>query len=67
VINICKEEEAKAKVCFQAIHMLGMSPLINCMGGRCMAWCKCEPLYDDIKKELVYPEVGYCGLAGKPE
>jgi hypothetical protein len=73
VINVYTEEEAKEKVCPQAVHMLGMSPLINCMGGRCMAWRR----GDSIEKithlaggsmgiEYVANDRGYCSLGGKP-
>lgn len=66
MINVYTEEEAKEKVCPQAVHMLGMSPLINCMGGGCMAWNRVNSYFDDVKREMVHPVEGYCGLGGKP-
>jgi hypothetical protein len=66
LINTCTEEEAKEKVCPQAIHMLGMQPLINCMGGGCMAWRWADSYFDELEKRIINPEVGYCGLGGKP-
>ena len=67
MINVYTEEEAKEKVCPQAIHMLGMQPLINCMGGGCMAW-KDYVEYSSTKDFKLTTTVrgGYCGLAGKP-
>ena len=68
MINVYTEEEAKEKVCPQAVHMLGMQPLINCMGGRCMAWrWKHEDFVDEFAGNKVeYKGKGYCGLGGKP-
>lgn len=68
--NLFTEEEAKDKVCPQAIHMLGMQPLINCLGGGCMGW-KWKPkeyIGTVMGKDMFSGKdnVGYCGLGGKP-
>ena len=75
MINIYTEEEAKEKVCPQAVHMLGMSPLINCMGGGCMAWrwegslavfmYKGKNMGKNVPGDIGDPK-GYCSLGGKP-
>ncbi|MCK5602170.1 hypothetical protein KAR91_09880 [Candidatus Pacearchaeota archaeon] len=73
MINVCTEEEARKKYCCQAIHMLGMKPLINCMGDSCMAWKWGEGMRkyldpaetpEGVGFDIV--EMGYCGLTGKP-
>ena len=65
--NVYTEEEAKKKMCCQAIHMLGMSPVVNCMAGSCMAWRDAIELSSNSEMRLVTTVIGgYCGLAGKP-
>ena len=53
--------------------MLGMKPLINCMGDSCMAWKWGEGMRkyldpaetpEGVGFDIV--EMGYCGLTGKP-
>ncbi len=63
MINVYTEEEAREKVCPQAIHMLGMQPLINCMGGGCMAW-RFRPHKNDADTWI--HDKGYCGLCNEP-
>jgi hypothetical protein len=64
--NVYTEEEAKDKVCPQAIHMLGMQPMINCMGGGCMAWRNVVEYSNDKDKKLIAIVIGgYCGLGGE--
>jgi hypothetical protein len=73
MINVYTEEEAKEKMCPQAIHFLGMSPMINCMGGGCMAWrWKNREFICNYKGKDIFADdadddnKGYCGLGGKP-
>jgi hypothetical protein len=67
MINVYTEEDAKKKVCPQAIYMLGMKPLINCMGGGCMAWRDVMEYTNDKDMTLITTVIGgYCGLGGKP-
>lgn len=65
------EEEARTKWCFAAVashtdprqgfheNSGGMSKVFPCLGSACMAW----RWSDHINSQ---PEIGYCGLAGKP-
>ena len=69
MINTLTEEEAKKKYCCQAIHMLGMKPIINCTAGACMAWRWQEEsviLRKGVKVGGDRQPMGYCGLAGTP-
>lgn len=60
------EEEAKTKWCPQMIDHRGEFAGNDCIASRCMAWRWLPRESRMVNDDVVYVQVGYCGLAGKP-